>query len=283
MACQSLRLDLHTNLSMAGKRAAPGRAKTKARAKSKARAKCKAEMVDANDAAAPAALPAQLAGLNADYLSRLQVWLETIGENAILATAFVDDVQPLSVQDGAMVAPIIVPALKERLEARAGLPIKKHLLIWTGGVPFAWLNPLQSPVPGVQINEHDVDSFIKRDFKTDNLPEVLRSAAVALMDDDAVDNFGLVGRLQVVSSAEKLHAPIKHCASEITSGKMTDVRARQWWKLFMSIQIDVWRLNKNDLGTHAFSLREDKKDEASITTWTTLQKMQMVIRERLSS
>ena len=233
------------------------------------------------------ALPQQLAGLNAEYLSRVQVWLEQIHAHPIIKAAFVgENIKPLALANGALTAPIDVKAVKNALESRRGVEMStsKPSLVGAGAVPFAWFNVLQSAAPGVQINEYDLDSFNARDFKGGKLPQMLRTGAVALLDDDAVECFGQTGRLQVVSSFEKLHAPIKQCALELgpldIGGDMTDARAREWLKLFQSVPIEVWRLSKSDLGTHAFTLREDKKDEAQITQWTTLQRMQMVIRER---
>eukprot|EP00959_Pyramimonas_sp_CCMP1952_P272615 5699294-Pyramimonas_sp.AAC.1 len=61
---------------------------------------------------------------------------------------------------------------------------------------------------------------------------------------------------------------------------MTDARARDWSKLFRQVPTEVYRVNQADIATAAFTLREDAKDEAHIVSWTTLQRIQIVIREK---
>ncbi|CAK0797737.1 unnamed protein product, partial [Prorocentrum cordatum] len=195
---------------------------------------------DALAASSSAGLPqAELFGLSGEYNQKLQTWLEAILSHDILKNAM-------------QTSGLNIDALKNKLEGSSET-VDDPIIIAAGAIPFFWMNPLATPTPGVMVNEDDVDR--------------LR------------DNWGATRALHVVSPLEKLHAPIKQCFVEIQRKTMTDARAREWLKLFANCPVDVWRLSPADVSTHSFTLREGTKGEAFAASWTTLQKVQMVIRE----
>ncbi|CAK0800707.1 unnamed protein product [Prorocentrum cordatum] len=220
----------------------------------------------------------ELSGVNADYFTHVQKRLATIKQHVVLQTAFADSVEPVAVSDGAVVPPIDIGVVAKKLESMDA-NIEGATVVGTGSVPLAWIDTLMNPTPGVQINMSDVDLFIKRDFKkTSALPSKLRTIAIALTE-HSTEPF-VAKKLQSLSAFEKLHAPIKACADEVDTGTMTDARARDWLKLFRQVPTEVYRVNQADIATAAFTLREDAKDEAHIVSWTTLQRIQIVIREK---
>lgn len=144
-----------------------------------------------------------------------------------------------------------------------------------GGV-FQWVDPLMSPTPGVAISSHNVKLLAERYYK-DGPPDVCKQAVVVAVTQKSFDPMEHQGSLIAVSPIEFLHAALFACHRDIAN-KATDTCLRTWRTFFLTLQIDFVRIPESMVPLMSFHLREEMLDNGEAVAWTTLQKIQMVVR-----
>ena len=180
-------------------------------------------------------------------------------------------------------APFDPEAFKAAL-AKATEEVPAQVFYSAGGV-FQWVNHLWNPTPGVKINESVVNDIVNRDFKNGPPKYMKHKLVIAVMANEGscldcqaiVDGRGKGGML-AISPCEFAHAAIKACARDVSRG--VDAVLRQWRQAFLSVQFDFVRIDASKASMHAFQQREDMLAKGEQVAWTTLQRVQMVIREK---
>lgn len=154
----------------------------------------------------------------------------------------------------------------------------KPCLTMSSGCNFFWMNHITSPTAGVKISERSVDAIVKHHF-SDGPPKHLPFVLFAFIP---FKKFNIetekVRGLCRVSPCEQSWAAIKACARDTQD----DEKMRKWRNCFLSSPMCFLLDLQTRVAIHAFQLRENPLIDAEHVTWSTLQRIQMVSRERAS-
>ena len=135
-----------------------------------------------------------------------------------------------------------------------------------------------SPTAGVKISEKNVDAVMKHHF-ADGPPDHLPFGLHVLIpySDYDIRSFMSGGMIRL-SPCEQAWAALKACARDANAGD--DERMRRWRRCFLSCEISLVHDSQTRTGIHAFQLRENPLIDAEHVTFSSLQRVQMVARER---
>ena len=159
-------------------------------------------------------------------------------------------------------------------------------IFYSSGGVFQWINHLWSPAPGVKVSERVVDEIVERDFKHGppkffkiSLMVAVMASEGAAMDPNAILEGRRKGAMLSLSPCEFAHAAIFACGRDIEAQK-GDAVLREWRHVFRTVQMDFVRASTGKASLHAFQLREDYLARGEQVAWTTIQRVQLVIREK---
>ena len=115
--------------------------------------------------ASPEGLPdtCSTAKVNFEYHAKVEQWLEGLQGHPLLGTALKPEMEPQSIAEGATIEPLDMSHLEAALQKLGD--VEKPTFVLKSGCPFFRAAHLPSPVPGVKINEADVDKLIEMDFR----------------------------------------------------------------------------------------------------------------------
>jgi hypothetical protein len=144
---------------------------------------------------------------------------------------------------------------------------------------FQWLNHLWTPTPGVQINQRNVDAIVSTHFKADRQPDVFTEPFKVPMDAETFKPMDHKGAMKNLAPQEFAHAMIQACARDVRAEK-DDTTLRAWAMTFRTVSFDFVLLNGPLMPLYAFHVREMYFESGEQVLWTTMQRVQMVIREK---
>ena len=141
-----------------------------------------------------------------------------------------------------------------------------------------WMNHLWSPTPGVAVSWRAVSDLVSRHFpEGKSPPSQLPFDFTVIVQDKPFDVLEHRGNLRCVSPCEQAFATLVACSRDLDKG---DQIVREWRRCFQSVTVNFVHQSFAKAGLVAFQLRENPLIDAEHVTWTTLQRVQMVIRER---
>ena len=148
-----------------------------------------------------------------------------------------------------------------------------------GGV-LQWLNLLDSPVPGVSLSE-DAVSKAREDMAVigGNVPLTNETVMVLVATHDYAP-MQHKGAMICLSPLERAHGMLHACVDSLGNDD-SDAIARAWAKRFRNVTFEFVAVpDPKYVALYNFALREDAIQKGEQAGWTTMQKIQMVIRER---
>ena len=144
---------------------------------------------------------------------------------------------------------------------------------------FQWMNHLWTPTPGVQINQQNVDAIVKHHFPGDQHPHVFTEPFKIPVESCTCKPMDHKAGLQNLAPQELAHAMIHACARDVRAQK-DDATMRAWALVFKTIALDFIILGGPLMSLYAFHIREQYFESGEQVLWTTMQRVQMVIREK---
>lgn len=209
--------------------------------------------------------------VNAEVFAEVQAKLTAIMEHKLMIDLITAD--PLAMNEGGFLPPFNGTDFEAFMKRGKSEEPNMNSTYTCGGV-FMWVAHMWTPTPGVSINMRAVDNIMEHSYPT--APTSLRHPIHVSVTEADTDIMTKKGAMQPVSPPEFTFAAIKACFRDLPH----DSAVRAWRRAFLSAEMVFVRLEPMEMSLFNFQLREQLLNTGMQVGWTSLQRIQMVLREK---